>query len=155
MIALYGTVALCALLAAALVYRYDLYDREPLLLIGATVIAGAVCMPIVGRLEAMSLDALAGHWASAASYAAVGASHEELFRFVAVWVISRFDAFDDPIDGLVYGSMFGLGMGLEESFNIMRHLNEPAHLVLPVEIVRLLGHLVMGGITGFGFGVGI
>ena len=61
--------------------------------------------------------------------------------------------FNDPMDGIVYGSMVGLGMAIEESFYMTSLLGTPDLLLLPVEIVRLLGHLVMAGILGFGVGL--
>ncbi len=49
--------------------------------------------------------------------------------------------------------MIGLGMAVEESFYFLGVLQTPGPLVFPVEIVRLLGHLVMAGILGFGVGL--
>ncbi len=45
---LYGTLALCALGAALLVYRHDLYDREPPWLLLVTVGLGASAMNLAG-----------------------------------------------------------------------------------------------------------
>ena len=48
---LYSTLGLCALAAAVLVYRHDLYDREPLPLLGLTVALGAGAIGLAGRAE--------------------------------------------------------------------------------------------------------
>jgi RsiW-degrading membrane proteinase PrsW (M82 family) len=58
------------------------------------------------------------------------------------------------MDGIIYGSIVGLGMAVEESISFLRARNEPDAAMLPVELVRLCGHLVMGGIAAFGVRVG-
>jgi RsiW-degrading membrane proteinase PrsW (M82 family) len=57
------------------------------------------------------------------------------------------------MDGIIYGAIVGLGMGVEESFALLNLMVAPNVLTLPVELVRLCGHLVMGGICGFGVGI--
>lgn len=149
--ALYLALGLCALLAALLVYRYDLYEREPWYMIVLAVILGAVGMRVVGAIELVSLVLVDSHIA----VAALAAMHEEAARLLIVIAIALVfpRQFNDPMDGIVYGSMVGLGMALEESFYLLGLLESPDMLVLPVEIVRLLGHLVMAGIVGFGVGL--
>ncbi|HEY7820502.1 MAG TPA: PrsW family glutamic-type intramembrane protease, partial [Vicinamibacteria bacterium] len=46
----------------------------------------------------------------------------------------------------------GLGMSVEESLYVLRTPMGLERLLYPLEVVRLLGHLVMGGIAGFGVG---
>ncbi len=41
---LYVTLALCALLAGLLVYRYDMYDREPWYMMVTAIVVGATAM---------------------------------------------------------------------------------------------------------------
>ncbi len=149
--ALYVTLALCALLAGLLVYRYDLYEREPLPMLALAVVAGGLGMRLVGAAELWSLGFVGSIWA----IAALAALHEELARLLLVLGISVLfpRQFNDPVDGLVYGSMVGLGMALEESFHLLGLLNAPGPITLPLELVRLAGHLVMGGIVGFGLGL--
>ena len=149
--ALYVTLSLCALLAGLLVYRYDLYEREPLPMLLLAVAAGGVGMRLVGAVELWSLDFVGSIWA----IAALAALHEEMARFVLVFGIAALfpRQFNDPMDGLVYGSMVGLGMALEESFYLLGLLKAPGPITLPLELVRLAGHLVMGGIVGFGLGL--
>lgn len=149
--ALYLALGFCALLAALLVYRYDLYEREPWYLILLAIVAGAAGMRVVGAVELVSLALVDSHVA----VAALAALHEETARFLIVVGIALVFPrhFNDPMDGIVYGSMVGLGMALEESFYLLSLLEAPDVLLLPVEIVRLLGHLVMAGIVGFGIGL--
>lgn len=149
--ALYVALGLCALLAGLLVYRYDLYEREPWYMVVLAVFLGAVSMRLVGALELVSLVLVDSHVA----VAALAALHEEAARLAVVIAIAVVfpRQFNDPMDGIVYGSMVGLGMALEESFYLLGLLESPDVLLLPVEAVRLLGHLVMAGIVGFAIGL--
>ena len=149
--ALYIALALCAFLFALLVYRYDLYEREPWYMLVLAIALGYVAMRAAGTFELLALRYATTHFA----IAAVAALVEELSRFVMVVAIAVVfpRQFNDPMDGIVYGSMVGLGMAVEESFYLLGLLETPSPLVLPVEIVRLLGHLVMAGILGFGVGL--
>lgn len=149
--ALYVVLGLCTLLAALLVYRYDLYEREPWYMIVLAIVLGALGMRLVGAIELVSLVLVDSHVAAAA----LAALHEEAARLLMVIAIALVfrSQFNDPMDGIVYGSLIGLGMAIEESFYFLGLLGTPSPLVLPVEIVRLLGHLVMAGILGFGVGL--
>jgi RsiW-degrading membrane proteinase PrsW (M82 family) len=149
----YAAYVVCAASAALLVYRYDLYDREPWPLLVTVAVAGAAVMRLVSGIEDAILDRLTGASASPYLPAFVAAFCEEGARLSMVAALAvmvpRF--FNDPMDGLVYGSMAGIGMAIEESWAI---LSQPGAASLsPAELVRLSGHLVMGGITGFGVGV--
>jgi RsiW-degrading membrane proteinase PrsW (M82 family) len=148
---LYVAVALSACLAGLLVYRYDLYNREPWHLLVLAAALGALAMRGAGAVETLSLGFVDGPVVRAA----IAALDEELARLGVVSVIAvTFRAqFDDPMDGIIYGSIVGLGMAVEESFYLLNLMRAPNVLTLPVELVRLLGHLVMGGIAGFGVGM--
>lgn len=148
---LYAAVALCALLAGLLVYRYDLYDREPWYALVFAAFLGALGMRLVGAIELESM----AHIESRTVLAALAAVHEELARLVLVFLLAFVlgKHFNDPMDGIVYGSTVGLGMALEESYYTISLLPEPPAYLLPVELVRLLGHLIMGGIVGFAVGL--
>jgi RsiW-degrading membrane proteinase PrsW (M82 family) len=147
---LYLAVALSAVLAALLVYRYDLYNREPVAMLALAAAAGAVTMHLVAGLELFTLGFFRGDVAQSG----IGAFYEELSRLAVVGAIAVIfpKEFDDPMDGIIYGAVVGLGMGVEESFSLLNLMAEKNLLTLPVELVRLCGHLVMGGICGFGVG---
>lgn len=149
--ALYVTLLLAAFFAGLLVYRYDLYEREPWYMILLAVGLGAVAMRLVGAVELLTL----GLAHTQGGLAALAAFEEEITRVAVVAAMAAIfpGQFDDPMDGIVYGSIVGLGMGLEESFYLLNLLAAPNILTLPVELVRLLGHLIMGGIAGFGIGM--
>jgi RsiW-degrading membrane proteinase PrsW (M82 family) len=117
------------LLTARLVYRYDLYEHEPIPLLGVAVILGA---------GAMSLAAVS----------------EEVLKLLVVVLVALLAhrEFDDAMDGVVYGSMAGLGAALEESVFYAGLSSAPGPWVPAGELVRLWAHVVLGGIAGFSLG---
>ncbi|HEY6554882.1 MAG TPA: PrsW family glutamic-type intramembrane protease, partial [Vicinamibacteria bacterium] len=150
---LYGTLVLCALGAAFIVYRNDLYDREPAWLLGLTAGLGAAAMWLAGFVESWTLE-----WSgltSRAAIAALAAIVEETAKVLVVAgvALSARKAFNDPLDGLIYGSLAGLGMAVEESVAYLRAEPPGPWILPPVELVRLCGHLVMGGIGAFALGM--
>lgn len=149
---LYVAILVCGALAALLVYRYDMYEREPWPGLVATALLGALVMRGAHLAELFVLARYGGD----AVAAATAALAEELFRLACVAAVAGLfpRTFNDPMDGIVYGSILGLGMGIEESFALVATAAPPGLERLPHEVVRLLGHLVMGGITGFGVGLG-
>jgi RsiW-degrading membrane proteinase PrsW (M82 family) len=152
---LYGTLALCALGAAFLVYRHDLYDREPAWLLLVTVGLGASSMNVAGLVETHALV-----WSGVTTrvgIAGLAALVEELAKLVVVVMVALCarKQFNDPLDGLVYGSMAGLGAAVEESVFYLRTEPLPAPVLPPVEAVRLCDHLIMGGIGGFALGMAV
>jgi RsiW-degrading membrane proteinase PrsW (M82 family) len=149
---LYPTLGFCALGAALLVYRYDLYDREPVALLVGAVALGAGGMAVAGGLEAATFARLPG--GALPLLALIAGSLEEALKLVAVALLALFfrRAFNDPMDGIIYGSMAGMGAALEEGVAMLRLAPGPVRFLPPEELVRLCGHLVMGGIGGFGIG---
>jgi protease PrsW len=151
---LYAALTVAGLVAARLVYRYDLYDREPWYVSLAVVIAGGVAMRGLGSLEDAAIHAIGDGTPTTAQIALVAASFEESVRLLIVLTVAlaapRY--FNDPMDGLIYGSMVGIGMAVEETIHWTATGTSVA-AAIPVELVRLFGHVLMGGITGFGIGL--
>ncbi len=148
----FTALAFCALLTARLVYRYDLYEHEPIPLLGVAIALGAGAMAVAGLLEERALRALPA--AGPLGIAAVASGTEELLKLcvVAAVAILAFREFDDPMDGIVYGSMAGIGAALEESVFYQRHSLALHSFIPAAELVRLWAHLVLGGIVGFPLG---
>ena len=153
-VVLYASLALCALIIAMIVYRYDLYDREPIVLLALAVAAGAGAMWLAGRAEVFWLTRV---WPdrvdSAPLIAWLAGTHEEAGKLIVVVLIALVfgGRFNDPMDGLIYGSFAGLGTAVEESLGVLDRLGPES---LPAqEPVRLAGHLVMGGIGSAGLGL--
>ncbi len=152
---LYAALAVCAVLAGLLVYRYDMYEREPWYMIVLTAAIGASAMWLLGYIEDFTLGIVGEAPQPIVIIAAVAATHEEFARLLIVAGLALFVSkqFNDPMDGIIYGSMAGLGMAINESIAYMNLWHSPGPLPPPTELVRLLSHLVLGGITGFAVGM--
>jgi RsiW-degrading membrane proteinase PrsW (M82 family) len=142
-------VGACAAGAAYLVWRHDMYDREPWWALLGTAALGALLMPVCGILEDRAIYG-ATSTPSSLWIAFNAALFEGLARMAvtgAVYLLLP-RIFNDPMDGVTYGSMAGLGMALFES---RMYLGQGA----PggPEVARLYCHLVLGGISGFPFGM--
>lgn len=153
---LYTGLAGCSILAVALVMRYDLHRREPVHAIVASIAGGALAMGMCMAAQNAYVRATGMELEhdSVLKWAILAGVAEESAKFLTVCALAFLlrGHFDEPIDGLIYGSMAGLGAAILESARIQ---GMPEHLTtLPrEEPIRLLGHLVMGGIGGFGVGL--
>lgn len=156
---LYATLLLCTAAIGTQVYRYDLYDREPPHAILLAMIAGAIGLWLAGLAQIKFITwmgpAAAAHFNVWMSIAA--GTSEEIAKIAVVAFIALACPrwFNDPLDGAIYGAFAGLGAAVYESFV---HLGlpgpEPFPKILPAtEPIRLMGHLIMGGIGGFGVGL--
>jgi RsiW-degrading membrane proteinase PrsW (M82 family) len=159
----YLAVLGCGVLLGLTVYRYDLYEKEPWYLLLFAVLLGYCIFWGLGFVEDFSNARLGFYQAGVdhtAGQAAVAASHEELAKLLAVVLMAllfRKD-FNDPMDGLIYGAFAALGMAVEESFYLLRLSFRGAPVeagidIIGREVVRLVLHILMGGISGFGVGL--
>ena len=150
---IYLAMLLCGLGIAAMVYRYDMYDSEPLVLLAVAVVLGAAAVSIVGSLEDKFIESRGGWTVVRGSIAA--AVFEESFKLLTVVLFSlgcrRF--FNDPMDGLIYGAFVGLGFGIGESIFYVSEDPQASLAVLPVEAIRLFLHARWGGLCGYGIGL--
>ena len=152
---LYGALVLCAGLAGLLVYRYDMCEREPWYMLVLTALIGAAAMRLAGHLEDWTLELFGSAPRPVVVIAAVAATHEELLRLLIVVGLVVFvpRQLNDPMDGIIYGSMAGLGMAVTESIFYLDLWHSTGPLPPASEPVRLFSHLVLGGITGFAVGM--
>ncbi len=155
-ILLYATLAACAAVIILVVIRYDLYDREPWFMVLAGIALGAGFMFLAGLAQTSVIQAMhaSGRLVSNGMLAFLAGTTEELGKFAGVLVIALVSRryFNEPLDGLLYGAFAGLGAALEESVWVLTRLDHLPTLP-PQEPVRLAGHLIMGGISGFGLGL--
>jgi RsiW-degrading membrane proteinase PrsW (M82 family) len=155
-IAMYFMLGACGLAIGLVARRYDLYNREPWYMVLLAVALGAGAMWLAYYIEVGVIHAAAanGVLIGPVTLASLAGVTEELAKFGVVAVIAMVvkRQFSEPIDGLVYGSFAGLGAALEESVGVLQRLTSTMYLP-PQEPVRLVGHLVMGGIGGFGLGL--
>ena len=157
----YFSVMACAVLLAWMVYRYDLYDKEPWYLLVFALALGYAAFWGLGYVEDATNKRL-GFYASGniAGQAAIAASHEEIAKLMCVALIALVFRrhFNDPMDGLIYGSFVALGMALEESIFYVRlsfaaPMGETTLELAGREAVRLVLHILLGGLSGFGVGL--
>lgn len=154
---IYAALLVCAVAATVLVWQYDMYEKEPWWMIGIAIAGGAVVMWNLSWIENITIQ-----WISPGEYSVpvisfVAATHEELGKLlvvVAIALLAR-KQFNDPMDGIIYGSMAGLGAALEESFGVLLALPDVDWAAARPELVRYAGHLVMGGIGGFSVGMAV
>lgn len=152
---LYVTLGACAVGIALLVRRYDLYISEPIPMVVAAIALGIGAMIIATAVQVRVIHSLAAARVLMTDplLAVLAGSTEELGKVavVAAIALGLRRHFDEPIDGLVYGSFAGLGAALIESIWVLR--GETLAVLPPQEPIRLAGHVIMGGIGGFGMGL--
>ena len=151
MLTIYLTMLACALGLAVFVYRYDLCTREPWYMVALAVGLGFTVMWMAGFTE----DVVFAHLlpTGPGAKAAIVAATETFARIVMVVTIATCfrSRFTDPLDGLMYGTLGGLGMAIEESLLYLSFAAPTAH-TLGAEVVRLFAHSLMGGLVGFAIG---
>lgn len=157
----YAALGACALVTAQAVRRYDLHAREPWWALCIALGLGACGMFLAGAAQSVVVRAIgfSADWQGWMGLAARAGVSEELAKFGAtgLMVLIARRHFDESVDGLIYGAFVGLGAAMEESVNIVVRAGpvlreHGVSMFPPAEIVRLAGHLVMGGIGGFGWG---
>jgi RsiW-degrading membrane proteinase PrsW (M82 family) len=153
---LYTALAACALVTAQVIRRYDLHAREPIWALAVALVLGAIGMELAGLAQTSLISRDARPQALNYNQLAIRAGvTEELAKFAAagLMVVLARRHLDEGVDGIIYGAFAGLGAALAESAHILSHAGAaPAPRFPPEEIVRLAGHLVMGGIGSVGWG---
>lgn len=114
-----STVFLLAVVA--LVWWFDRYDREPIHLVIMVFLWGASAAPAIAIFAFGIFDQVAAHWIPAESIGFVGLSifgpfAEECAKGLGVLLVVLFTSkFDNPTDGVVYGTAVGLGFAVTEN----------------------------------------
>ena len=151
----YATLFACAALMVLFVRRYDLHGKEPWPMVMLAVAVGIVFMWASGQVEDAALTRLRLEPDELAAKAAMVAGVEGAAKLMAVLLIATGFRrhFNDPLDGLLYGTLAGLGMAVEESLLYLSLAPDKNALALGAEVVRLFGHSLMGGLLGFAVGL--
>src|SRR5688500_10703081 len=152
----YMAMFVCAAALVALIRRYDLYEKEPWYMVMLAVFMGAGVMWLVGLTEDFVLRQMQLRPDALAAKAAVVAVAEETAKLLVVLSIALLFRrhFNDPLDGVIYGTLCGLGTAVEESL-LYISLAQPTVLAFGAEVVRLLAHSLMGGVVGFAVGFAV
>lgn len=156
--------ALLTALYVLLIWRIDRFEREPLKLLLAAFVWGAI--PAVAA-SALLESAVSGLWALPEEVAALASSSliappiEETLKGLALWAIYRLarHEFDGALDGIVYGSLVGFGFAMTE--NILYFLSAQAQgdwghwaaIVLGRGVAFGLNHALFTSFTGVALGV--
>jgi RsiW-degrading membrane proteinase PrsW (M82 family) len=156
MFVIYLLMLACAAGLAAFIYRYDLATREPWPMVVLAVGLGFTVMWMAGTAEDWLFTWMGVMRIGAATKAAIVTSCETVARVVMVVTVATCfrKRFTDPLDGLMYGTLGGLGMAIEESLLYLSFAPATAH-TLGAEVVRLFAHSLMGGLVGFTIGHGV
>ena len=111
-----------AFIYGAILWWFDRYEREPLALLAAAFLWGAVPAIILSLIFQILLDIPISEFADPAAAGLIGASviapiTEEIFKAMALVLLFLFfrKEIDSPFDGIIYGCMAGLGFAAVEN----------------------------------------
>ncbi|MEM8678021.1 MAG: PrsW family glutamic-type intramembrane protease [Planctomycetota bacterium] len=155
---LYAMLTLVVFILLAMIHRYDMHHREPWFMVVLAIACGAAGCWLIGPVADWLLVRF--ELFDSLSLALMAGTTEELTKFAIVLAIALLfpQFFNDPMDGIVYGALAGLGFALTESvFYIdLTQQQQPdiaEHDLFGQEAVRSVLHFVTGGLSGFGVGL--
>jgi RsiW-degrading membrane proteinase PrsW (M82 family) len=154
---IYGLMILCAAALVIGIYSCDTSEKEPWWAILLAVVVGFTAMWIIGMADNFALRCLEIPSHQIATKAATIALIEEGGKLLTILFLAQVllrHQFSEPMDGVIYGQLAGLGMGLEESL-LYLSINPPTIQTLGMEIVRLFAHSLMAALIGYAIGAGI
>ncbi len=131
-------------------HRRDLF-REPardLWLVfagGVVIVLPVLALAGLADLAIRDIASPLAHGLAAAFLQA--AIPEELFKLVVLWLAARRAAFDEPIDGVVYGVAASLGFATLE--NVLYVANGGFPVALTRAVTAVPSHAFLGAIMGF------
>jgi RsiW-degrading membrane proteinase PrsW (M82 family) len=135
------------------VYQHDKYEKEPWWMLLVALAAGFVVMMSLEGVELAVMKRLGYESGFAWKLALAAALVEDLARAALIVVLAivchRF--VNDPLDGMIYGMLIGLGMAAAESLGHVQGVG-PRRVdteLVAGEIFRFIGHCFLGGIVGF------
>jgi len=151
----YATMIVCAGALVAWVYHADRYEKEPWYAIALALTSGFGAMWVIGLTDDAALRIVPIPADAHSTKAALISLIEEGGKLVTILVFAAVfrREFNDPMDGLIYGRLIGLGMAVNESL-LYLGLSPPTLQTCGAEIVRLFGHSLMAGLVGFAIGLG-
>lgn len=159
-------LVLYGLPVAVVVYLLDLYEREPVPLLAAAFVWGAVAATTLSAIGnagwGLTVARLGGPEFAARWTAALTAPFvEELLKgcgVVLIYLIAR-DEVDDVMDGFAYGAICGLGFAIVEDVVYFMAVfgGQPGDVLqgfwLRVVASGLYGHVLYTGVVGMAVGI--
>ncbi|HET7559664.1 MAG TPA: PrsW family glutamic-type intramembrane protease [Limnochordia bacterium] len=135
--------------------RKDRYEKEPLSLLIRTFIYGMLSVIPAGFYESLFRTSLAGptppleRFTTALLVVGVG---EELAKFGAFWLATRNrEAFNEPMDGIVYAVTAALGFASVE--NLLYAQTFGLSVAPTRAVVTMLAHASFTGLVGYAAGM--
>src|SRR5262249_28653143 len=146
-------LTLYAIPFVAFIYRLDLFEREPVTMVGAAFAWGGLVatslalsgnQAVFGLASKLGSPDFAGRWGPALAAPPI----EETLKIlgVIVLVLIARHQFDSPLDGMVYGALVGLGFQVVEDF--IYCINAITLAGGDGEIGPVLGTFVVRGLVG-------
>ena len=143
------------LIIAGYIYFRDKYEKEPIkLLIFALLAGGLTVIPILFVEQFLSgfMVRFSGLAASAWNAFVVAAFSEELFKFIALYLlIWKSPEFNEKFDGIVYAVYISLGFAAVE--NVMYVMDGGLSTGIMRAITAVPAHAIFGITMGFYFGL--
>lgn len=152
---------------ALLIYNFDHYEQEPLWLLSAVFLWGAI-PSILAAFLFNSLFSLAPFWllgpeaglvVGASIVAPIVEESVKGLALVGILVIWRHEL-DSPLDGIIYGAMVGLGFAMIENVYYFLTIFSEGGLsawginILLRSIIFGLNHALFTSLTGLGIAIG-
>jgi len=153
---------------ALVLWWFDRYEKEPLGLLIAAFLWGAVPAIIFSLIAELVLDIPISYFVEPVTASLIGATvvapvAEEVFKGMALLLLFLFfrKEIDSPLDGIIYGGLVGFGFAAVENtlyFASAFMETGPAGFVM-LAIFRAflfgLNHAMFTGLTGLGLGLAI
>lgn len=140
---------------AGYIWFRDKYEKEPLMLLLLSLLAGVVIvLPVMFVESLLSLggEPLSGLWQAAWSAFVVAGFTEEVFKFLALFLlIWKRPAFNEKYDGIVYGTFVSLGFAAVE--NLLYVMQDGYATGLLRAFTAVPAHAIFGITMGFYFGM--
>jgi RsiW-degrading membrane proteinase PrsW (M82 family) len=151
---------------ALILWWFDRYEKEPLGLLIASFLWGAIPAIIFSLIAELVLDVPISHFVEPVAASLIGAAvvapvAEEVFKGVALLLLVVFfrREIDSPLDGIIYGGLVGFGFAaVENVFYFAGALFESglgglAFLAILRAFLFGLNHALFTGLTGLGLAV--
>ena len=148
-----------------LVWRLDRYEREPVKLLATAFVWGALPAALVAvlaeQLLGIPLTALPDSANHLVGVGLVAPFVEEGVKGLTLAMVVRRarEEFDGVLDGIVYGSLVGLGFAMTENMlYFLSHSDDLAswgYLVFGRTVVFGLNHAMFTSLTGIGLGLSV
>ena len=165
----WGLVLLYAVPVFLIVYRLDLFEREPRLMLAAALLwGGVVAASLAGYANDAWLSVLGkvtpADFTSDWGAAVVAPFTEETLKLTGVVILFLIAPaeFDGVMDGFVYGALIGLGFTVVEDVSYFIHATvafggaDQTGPVVDTFLIRVIAgglysHVLFAGLTGMGF----